>query len=314
MIKNALRVAPLPLFVLWFAGCSSSNGSTGSGGSGGNGGGGGGAQGTIFGDLNLKTFEADRYATLSGQFVDAPKPHTMPLKIGMKQSGCELLTPVTCDPACPITSYCSNAGQCVVKPNPVSAGTLTVSGLAGITDPLDPTGPLYAYSGPTLQQPYPPCAEGSSFSIQSDKLTVSSKCIAPFVLTNTLPIPVKSGMATHLTWTPPAAGATSRVQISLEISHHGGYKGQIDCEVPDTGSFDMPEPLITALIALGRAGYPSIDVQRIATGAAPNEPNAHLNAVSGVLVDVDTGVVSCMASTDCPTGMTCQVPGAHICQ
>jgi hypothetical protein len=162
------------------------------------------------------------------------------------------------------------------------------------------------YSGPTLQ-PFPPCAEGASVTVRSDKFTVATSCITALALTSPVPIPVKAGAPTQITWTAPGKTGSSRIVIELEIAHHGGYKGQIDCEVADTGSFDIPAPLVTALVNLGLAGYPSVAVTRISRNAPANEPGVKLTVLSRQEVAVDTGVVSCGGSDSppCPSGMAC---------
>jgi hypothetical protein len=85
-------------------------------------------------------------------------------------------------------------------------------------------------------------------------------------------------------------------------------KGQIECDVPDTGSFDVPAPLITALVNLGRAGYPTVKVTRRVIAKAPTQPNVTLTISSMVEREVDTGVISCGATSSppCPAGKTCQ--------
>jgi hypothetical protein len=112
----------------------------------------------------------------------------------------------------------------------------------------------------------------------------------------------------HLAWAPPGVAGISRVSISLEISHHGGFRGEIDCDVADTGTFDVPEPLVTALVARGQAGYPTVKLARAATATPPTQPHVKLVVSSGAELDVDTGVVSCGAagSPPCAAGTTCQ--------
>jgi hypothetical protein len=112
----------------------------------------------------------------------------------------------------------------------------------------------------------------------------------------------------HLAWTPPGPLGGARIQIELEISHHGGFKGQIECDVPDTGSFDVPAPLITALVNLGRAGYPTVKLARTARAPAPTQPEVTLTVQSQVELPVDTGVISCGAanSPPCATGTVCR--------
>jgi hypothetical protein len=184
---------------------------------------------------------------------------------------------------------------------------LHVHGLGGSDldlDPSPPSAPSYQ-AVPTL--PYPACSEGDDVTASAPSFTTAAKCVGALELTSAVPIPVVSGQAMHLTWRPPARAGLSRVQIELEISHHGGYKGQIECDVADSGAFDVPAPLVSALVALGRAGYPTVKVARTSKGTAPAHPGVALVVGSRVEVDVDTGVISCGAdsSPPCPDGQTC---------
>jgi hypothetical protein len=160
------------------------------------------------------------------------------------------------------------------------------------------------YSGPTL--PYPPCTEGADVKLQADSFSVTGKCIAGLTLSGPDPIPVKSGMPAKFAWAAPGQAGISRIQIALEIAHHGGYKGEIDCDVPDTGSFEIPATLITALVNLGLAGYPTVAVTRVSTAASPGEPNVKLLVSSSLERAVDTGVTSCgIGDATCPNGTSC---------
>lgn len=265
-----------------------------------------GVTGTLFGNALVELFPTDQYATFTAQFFDAPPPPVIAVEVKQEQGGCKLLTPVTCDPVCAVGSYCSSAKQCVARPAGIGVGKLHVEGLSGMSFDLDPTPPMNSYSGPTLQ-PFPPCTEGADVTVSSDKFNVGIKCIKPLELTSAVPIPVTSGQPTHFTWTPPGVTGISRILIALEIAHHGGYKGQIDCDVPDTGSFDIPAPLVTALVNLGLAGYPTVAVSRVSTNSPKSDPGAKLTMPSRLEVDVDTGVVSCGGtnSPDCAAGKVC---------
>lgn len=110
-----------------------------------------------------------------------------------------------------------------------------------------------------------------------------------------------------LSWTPPADGQSSRMEIEVDISHHGGQKGQIDCDVPDTGAFEIPEELVTQLVALGVAGYPTITLTRVSRAAAPEAPGITLSVMSTVDRLVDTGLDSRGMDSDCPDGLTCDM-------
>jgi hypothetical protein len=106
----------------------------------------------------------------------------------------------------------------------------------------------------------------------------------------------------------------ARVQIKLDISHHGGSTGMITCDVADTGTLDIGASLVTQLINLGVAGYPRISLSRVSTGSAAIAPGVvTLQVISTVVRDVVIpGYTSCNTSADCPTGKTC-LPSS-LCQ
>ncbi|HEY3668695.1 MAG TPA: hypothetical protein VGL19_22010, partial [Polyangiaceae bacterium] len=70
----------------------------------------------------------------------------------------------------------------------------------------------------------------------------------------------------------------------------------------------IPATLVTSLIELGVAGFPSVSLARTSSGSAAIAPGqVTLQVVSEVTrVLVVAGVQSCMADTDCPSGKTCQ--------
>jgi hypothetical protein len=119
------------------------------------------------------------------------------------------------------------------------------------------------------------------------------------------PIPVMSGEPVNLSWSTSGSAPSSRILIRLDIAHHGGKKGEIVCDVPDSGSFAIPEPLVTELIGLGLAGYPDISVTRVSRGVDAKHPASELVLSSNVLHPVDTGVASCQETSQCPDDQTC---------
>ena len=124
------------------------------------------------------------------------------------------------------------------------------------------------------------------------------------------PIAVKSGSTVPLAWMPPTDASASRIEIKLDISHHGGKKGEITCDVPDTGSFALPEPLVSKLVALGVAAQPTIGLKRVASAQASGQPGVRLVIVSPVERAVDTGFASCVDGQACPDGTTCVMGGS----
>jgi hypothetical protein len=264
---------------------------------------------TLYGAVTVDLVK-DSHTAFLGVFKDGeslpPSPIVDP---GQTMGDCTLFVPreVKCATACADGSQCVGVDRCQRAPLAVSAGILHVTGLgAGALD-LEPTGKSPSYQAvPTL--PYPACAEGGAVDLTGDGFALHGRCVSQLEVTSAPPILVRAGQPVHLAWKAPGVSAISRVEIELEISHHGGFAGQIDCSVADTGSFDIPAPLVTALVARGLAGFPTVKVARVARASAAGQPHVTLAVSSQVELDVDTGVISC--GTDeappCPTGKSCQ--------
>jgi len=320
-------------------GCSSGQSGAGSGGASGGtpGSGGAAASGgsggaTAFGAVNVLMVPQDdatftvAHGSLTARLYGAASPAT-PTSIQEEMAGCQLVVPqdVVCTPACDSASLCTATDQCTAKPKAQDLGTLHVTGLqttsGGASFDVAP-GSGNVYMSETL--PYPPCAEGDSIVVQSGAFTVTGKCIGPLTVTSPAPLRLvdaqKNPIAAALTWSPPSQAGISRIRLILEISHHGGgSKGEVDCDVPDTGSFTIPQKLVADLIALGVAGYPTIEVSRVSAASPANAPGVQLLVSTSLLLDVDSGVLSCgggsdPASNSCPDGTTCSDGPPYLCQ
>jgi hypothetical protein len=264
----------------------------------------------------------DAFGLLSTSLFGAPTPES-PTIVQEEMEGCQLVVPgnVSCNPVCAGSSVCTAANQCTPPLKAQDVGVLHVSGLktpGGATSfDLEPSDANH-YESETL--PFPPCAEGDTVSVQNGgTLTLSGKCIAPLAVTSHTPIPLvdaqKHPIAGTITWTAPGRSGLSRIGLILEISHHlGSTKGTITCDVPDTGSFSIPQKLVADLMALGRGGYPTIEVKRVSTASPAGVPGVELQVNTSYLLDVDTGVVSCHTDAECPTGTTCSDGPPYLCQ
>jgi len=121
-------------------------------------------------------------------------------------------------------------------------------------------------------------------------------------------ITVESGKPLPISWTAPGKAGQTRIYVKLDISHHGGTKGMIECDADDTGSLELPSALVTKLLELGVAGYPTIIVARRATGSTTIAQGRVDLVISSQIEQavVIPGLTSCTADTDCPMGQTCQ--------
>jgi hypothetical protein len=201
--------------------------------------------------------------------------------------------------------------QCVPYPAAQDVGPITVSGLDLASDPttLEPFAPSYFYQSDELA--YPPCRERSLLHLESSAFTAEATCIAPLVVDSDAHISVRDGEPVTLAW-QPAASEDSRISILLDVSHHGGKRGDILCDVPDSGGYTIPHNMVSALLDMGLAGFPSVILTRRFTGTT-TLPNVAFIVVSSVERSVDTGVHSCLRDEDCPNGQTCDRSNV-VCQ
>jgi hypothetical protein len=311
--KSSLRLAALSLLASLYA-CSSDN-SDGGGTGGTSGNGTGGTSGATTGSL-VGTFLAELVPPLSGanaftKFIgvvfDGPVPPSMPLKLDSEKNGCQLMVPqaLFCSPSCGAAGVCTAENVCTPYPTAQNLGVVHVTGLGPTEVVMDPMPTGYNYQ-PSMTLPYPSCNEDGAVKVSSDKLTIDGKCIAPLTLLGADPVPIASGKGVPLTWTPPGKAGISRIKIKLDIAHHGGKKGEIDCDVPDTGSFEIPETLITKLVSLGLAGFPTIVVNRQSSASAPTQSQVNLVVSSSIERSVDSGVKSCTDNSECTAPQVCR--------
>jgi hypothetical protein len=260
------------------------------------------------------------FTALLGKVFDGPAADAT---LWIKQNeaeGCTLLTPKVpfCEQACGSGSVCVADDKCQKSPTAIGLGTLSVKGVK------TPTGETafsvettkqtkYTYQAP-VTLPFPAFAEGDpiELSLAGDSgisaFTLKGAGIAPLVLINGDKYPLTQGKPLELVWTAPSKAAGSRLQVKLDISHHGGSKGKIECDVADDGSLTIPAALVDALAELGVAGFPTIVLTRSAiTSSNTALGRVELRLYSYVERAIEVpGVVSCSGAGDCPTGKSCR--------
>ena len=268
------------------------------------------------------TDDNEAYAVLEGAISKGPAAEDAKLELRDQTPECELWVPKSepplCDPDCGVGTTCVEGGVCQPDPEPARVGTATVTGLqttAG-TAPftVEPRAPKYDYQlTASTSLAYPPCAEGDPVGValaggDVAAFEVTTTCIALLTVEGE-PIPLNRDQPVQVQWNAPAVNTTARIEIEIDISHHGGAKGLLKCEVPDTGSFQVPATLATQLLDLGYSGWPTIIVRRRARGSAVTSlGRVDLDIVHMSELDLQIeGLVSCFDDDPCiPLGQTCQ--------
>jgi hypothetical protein len=307
--KSTLRILLLPLFLL--AGSCTNDPDEGAKPPGG-----GKAYGTFQVSLIAPTDITQGYTSVLGQLYDGPTPSPVNWVEAEKGGSCKLLTPKVpfCATPCGSGSTCVADGQCQVYPKAIGAGKVSVSGIKtkdGATAfTMDPLNKSYQPAAGAILA-FPPFAEGDAvtFSAAGDTaaaaFSISAKGIGPLHVLNDS-ITLSDGQAISLKWTPPANAANSSISVMVDISHHGGSKGKIECEGPDNGAMEISAALVDKLKALGVSGFPKIEVSRRSVGASASA-DAELVLESMVNKDLNIpGLISCGGDEDCPDGKLCQ--------
>lgn len=264
------------------------------------------------------TTATDGFTALLGKVFSGPTPESTVWDEVEASAGCKLLTPRVpfCDPGCGSGSVCVDDDRCQASPTAISVGKVTLRGVRtadgsdGFTaDPIKNT-----YQTPvTIKLPYPAFAEGAAISLSAAGADVAGfvlggRGIAPLALAGEGGFPIKTGMPLTLSWAAPVSADNSRVRVKLDISHHGGSKGKVECDVADNGALSIAASLVDKLVALGVAGFPTIVVTREAVASTPTSAGrVDLRTYSYVerAIEID-GLVSCSSVDDCPTGHLCR--------
>lgn len=261
--------------------------------------------------------EAAGTTAVLGKIYDGTTPSQILWELAAEEGSCRLLTPRVpfCNEPCGGSAVCVEDDTCQAYPAAHSAGDVTVLGLnlqsGEASFVMKPT--ANNYQPPAgVKLGYPPADEGQTVRLEASgdffsAFSVESKGVSPLELLNDA-INLEPDQAVQLTWTPPGQAGISEVYVKLDISHHGGTKGMIECSAEDTGSLDLPAALVTQLLDLGVAGFPTIVVTRRAVGSTTIQQGRVDLVISSQIERsvVIAGLTSCNDSSQCPEGQTCQ--------
>ena len=251
------------------------------------------------------------YTSVLGKVYDGAVPAATVWTVVEEGGGCQLLTPRVpfCSAACGSSATCVEGGSCSPNPTAQNVGRVRVEGLGTAFD-MDPIAGNYQPAA-GLALPYPPFAEGGPVRVTAPggalgPFSVEARGIAPLGFEQTVALAADRPL--HLAWTPPGQPELSRIEVLVDISHHGGARGKIECAAADTGALEIPASQVSRLIGLGVAGFPTVVVTRVATGSAAVPAGIiALRLVSAVerAVEIE-GLRSCTETSQCPAGKTCR--------
>lgn len=255
-------------------------------------------------------------ATVIGTVYDAAQPATVIWEVAGVDGPCQLFTPRVPFCATPCgADVCVEDGVCQPYATKHSVGDVRVTGVAvvggGADFTMTPINDNYQPdAGVTLA--YPPFAADAPVRFAADgsawngAFAIDAVGVDALAMTNADPVLARDE-AVALTWTP-GAGATSTIAVKLDISHHGGSRGKIECSGADNGAMTIAGQLISGLMDLGASGFPTIIVTRSVIGSTViGAGRVDLELRSQVERPVTVpGIQSCDKDADCTLPETCR--------
>ena len=259
------------------------------------------------------------YTSVVGKLYNGPTPSPLNWKEEAKSGSCTLLKPSApfCETPCGSTATCVAANKCQAFPKSIGVGRVTVEGIksrAGdMTFTMDPLNNGYQPAAGVILA-LPPFSEGDAvkFTAAGDTaaaaFSITAKGISSLHLLNDT-LTLADGKAVSLKWTAPADPSLSTISVMVDISHHGGTKGKIECEGPDNGTMEIAAGLVDELKALGVSGFPKLEMARRAVGTSASvEAKVILESQVTMPLNIP-GLISCTPGSEdekCPDGLTCQ--------
>jgi len=280
------------------------------------------------GEFSFKLTERDEandvpaVTSFFGRVSDGPAPAAQVWDKLDEADGCVLTEPRS--PFCPEgcgADVCVEDDTCQAHPTAVGVGKVTFTGVksaSGASEFVSQASPQlgYNYQLPSgLSLAYPAFEDGVPVKLSAEgegaiqKFTLEADGFAPLVLMGAgdSGLPLDRGKGLTLAWEAPAKAGDSRIQVKLDISHHGGAKGKIECDVDDDGSLVIPASLTDKLLDLGVAGFPTVSVTRSSiasteTAVGRVDLKLYMYVETSIVID---GLISCERAEQCPAGKMC---------
>ncbi len=250
-----------------------------------------------------------------GQVGDGPIPSNVIWTETKKEGGCRLETPTVpfCASGCG-GDVCVADDVCQAYPVAHTVGAVTLKGVKLAAGGSEVTLKEIAHAYQTvagIELSFPPFSTADDISLHAEggdyaAFDLTAKGVDPLAFTST-DFELEDGKPLVLTWGAAADPKSSQMHLRLDISHHGGVKGIIECDSDDSGTLTISAAMISELLGLGVAGFPSVVLMRQSIDTAKIAPGLvklEVSARSEHYVTVK-GIDSCNVTDDCPDGKTC---------
>jgi hypothetical protein len=270
---------------------------------------------STYGAFRIQLFPEDTgagdpaYSRIWGTMYDGPSPPNIIFKEVMSSGNCKLMQAISPTCACGLGYKCVSEGSCMAEPKSINVNRVTITGLKvnKTLTPIvmDPPKSNYYQMVNNMTLDYPPCTEGDTITLtaagsdNAGAFKLKVRGITPLEVLNN-EILAEDGKPITLQWKPPTIPDVSTISVRINISYHGGTKGEIQCECPDNGSLTIPGAMLDQLKSYGIAGYPIVEITRRSIGYGEKTKAQVIVECTVTKLLTIPGVVSCNQNGDCP--------------
>ncbi|HEX2958383.1 MAG TPA: hypothetical protein VHO70_16225 [Chitinispirillaceae bacterium] len=267
-----------------------------------------------YGVFKIQLFPADAdlgdpaYTRVNGAIYDGPMLPGIIFEKVEESGPCKLFKAIK-----PFCKNCKVGGKCVAEdscqrePSPISVGMVTVNGftLNGVKTPFTMTpSKSNSYQLVGNKPDFPPFSEGDSVVLLAEgtttmpSFTIKTRGISPLVVSNE-EIVFEDGKSVTFKWQKPAVAGVSTMNIRINVSYHGGTKGEIIIDCEDNGEVTLPGSMIDRLKSWGLSGYPVVELtRRSIVTIDPSKPDLIIESAVTKSVKIP-GVIPCNQNEDC---------------
>lgn len=270
-------------------------------------------------EITVGTFAvemAGETLNVQGKVKDGPDAANLVWDTDSTVEDCNLQLPrvPSCLTACSGSDVCVEDETCRTPPSSVSVGDVLVEGVrhGGSTEAVKLRSIVKNYQTPAdVTWDSPPFAPGDPIELTASGADVAAFEIAaagvsPIVVTSEPP-DLSSGSPIELRWEPESDAVETRVDVRIDISHHGGTRGLIECSTADDGELTIDGALVQGLMNQGISGFPNIRITRSNVGAAQTALGVVELKVNSIIqqdITID-GLASCNTDEECSGDTKC---------